>query len=58
MSERVFNWKGKEYNCSHLFRDRIFLNNSQKVKQCKYGCNRRLVKFNQELEKELRKEVI
>ena len=51
LSERVFDFDGKEYRCSHLFRDKVFSNNSLKTKECGYGCNRKLVKFNQEVEK-------
>lgn len=54
LSERVFDCNGKEYRCSHLFRDNILSNNSLKTKECKYGCNRKLVRFNQEVEEKLK----
>ncbi len=57
MSERVFDYKGNEYCCSHLFRDKILTQfNScdplsfKKHKKCLYGCNRRLIKFNEDVE--------
>jgi len=50
LSERVFDCSGKEYRCSHLFRDGILTNDSLKTQECKYGCNRKLVKFNQTVE--------
>lgn len=50
LSERVFDCDGNEYRCSHLFRDGI-KNHNSKVTECQYGCNRKLVKFNQEVEK-------
>jgi len=54
MTERVISPKGDEYTCSHLFRDGIFSTNPIKYEKCKYGCNRRLVKFNQEVEEKLK----
>jgi MoaA/NifB/PqqE/SkfB family radical SAM enzyme len=54
LSEKVFDYQGREYNCSHLFRDGILSNNSLKVKECCYGCNRKLVKFNEEIEQLLK----
>jgi MoaA/NifB/PqqE/SkfB family radical SAM enzyme len=50
MSERVFSPEGKEYRCSHLYRDGIFSTNPEKHYKCLYGCNRRLVRFNEEVE--------
>lgn len=47
MSERVFSPDGYEYNCSHLYRDHIFNKTSIKNKKCLYGCNRRLIQFNE-----------
>jgi sulfatase maturation enzyme AslB (radical SAM superfamily) len=49
LSERVFDCDGNGYRCSHLFRDGI-KNHNSKVAECQYGCNRKLVKFNQEVE--------
>jgi len=54
MSEKVVDWNGNRFCCSHLFRDNIFYNRPQKHKKCKFGCNRRLVKFNEEVEKEIK----
>lgn len=48
MSEKVFDWNG-EYNCSHLYRDGILHKDFTKHTKCLYGCNRRLVKFNQDV---------
>ena len=51
MSERVFSPNGNEYTCSHLYRDKIFMNKPIKHDKCKYGCNQRLVCFNNEVER-------
>lgn len=48
LSERVFDCDGSEYRCSHLFRDGVRNHNSKTI-ECEYGCNRKLVKFNQEV---------
>lgn len=53
LSERVIDWKGNEYNCSHLYRDGICHKDSGKDVKCLYGCNRRLVMFNEEVERRL-----
>jgi len=53
LSERVFDYNGNEYTCSHLFRDGVFNNDSKICNTCRNGCNRRLVKFNEEVEKRL-----
>ena len=58
LSERVIDWNGNEGFCSHLFRDKIQMTCGKKYEQCKYGCNRRLVKFNEEVEMLLNKEII
>jgi MoaA/NifB/PqqE/SkfB family radical SAM enzyme len=48
LSERCFNWNGEMGTCSHLFRDGIREQKcGQKHEICRYGCNRRLVEFNQ-----------
>lgn len=47
MSERVVNPLGNEYTCSHLFRDGIFMTEPVKHEKCRYGCNQRLVMFNE-----------
>ena len=48
LSERCFNWNVEMGTCSHLFRDGIRESEcGRKHKSCKYGCNRRLVQFNQ-----------
>lgn len=49
LSERVVSPTGKIYGCSHLYRDGVFTNNSRKDAKCQYGCNLRLVKFNEEV---------
>lgn len=47
MSERVVDPSGKESTCSHLYRDGVVNMESVKHKKCVYGCNRRLVQFNE-----------
>lgn len=54
LSERVFDASGNMYRCSHLYRDKIFNTDSMTHSKCKNGCNRRLVKFNEEVEKILK----
>jgi len=54
LTERVIDYQGNEYSCSHLFRDKVFRNNSEKHEKCRYGCNRKLIKFNEEVEKLLK----
>ena len=49
MSERVFDSAGNMSLCSHLFRDRINHTTPEKHAKCCYGCNRRLVAFNEEV---------
>ena len=51
MSERVIDVNGDVWNCSHLFRDCIKQSDNSKNDKCLYGCNRRLVAFNEEVEK-------
>lgn len=46
MSERVYGPNGVESNCSHLYRDGIIGTGSKKCDKCQYGCNQRLVQFN------------
>jgi MoaA/NifB/PqqE/SkfB family radical SAM enzyme len=53
MSERVFDFTNKEYHCSHLYRDGVKQNNFEKHKECLFGCNRRLVMFNEQIIREL-----
>ena len=55
MSERVFDFNGNMWNCSHLYRDNIFLKDNSKHDKCLYGCNRRLVAFNEEVEEKLKR---
>jgi MoaA/NifB/PqqE/SkfB family radical SAM enzyme len=50
MSERVYSPSGTMSGCSHLFRDGIIIEPGLKHEKCKYGCNRRLVAFNKEIE--------
>ncbi|KKN58927.1 hypothetical protein LCGC14_0547290 [marine sediment metagenome] len=53
MSERVYQHDGSEFSCSHLYRDGVIQNGFLKHANCEYGCNRRLVAFNEEVEKRL-----
>jgi MoaA/NifB/PqqE/SkfB family radical SAM enzyme len=46
MSERVIGPDGKESACSHLYRDGIKGVSNDKCSKCQYGCNQRLVDFN------------
>ena len=46
MSERVIGPDGVESFCSHLYRDGIKGTGSKKCSKCAYGCNQRLVDFN------------
>jgi hypothetical protein len=46
LSERVFDPAGREYRCSHLYRDGVEHALPAKHARCLYGCNRRLVAFN------------
>ena len=55
LSERVYRFDGHESACSHLFRDGIFNKPGEKHAKCNYGCNRRLVAFNELVESELHK---
>ena len=50
LSERVYKWDGTMSACSHLYRDGIMNTPGEKHKACLYGCNRRLVDFNLEVE--------
>ena len=54
MSERVISPLGIESTCSHLYRDGIYPIKPFKYKQCEYGCNRRLVMFNENVERLLK----
>lgn len=53
MSERVISPSGQEFYCSHLYRDNVFQDNFNKHKKCLYGCNRRLVMFNEKVQEML-----
>lgn len=55
LSERVFDPHGNEYNCSHLYRDGIMHRDNDKRGKCLYGCNRRLVAFNEEVSRILKR---
>lgn len=50
MSERIISPSGNEFSCSHLYRDKIYSTTSEKHDKCLYGCNRRLVQFNEQVE--------
>ncbi|CAB4131583.1 COG0535 Predicted Fe-S oxidoreductases [uncultured Caudovirales phage] len=52
LSERVYDWE-KESHCSHLYRDNV-IGGAVPHEKCLYGCNRRLVSFNQEVEQLMR----
>ena len=54
MSERVVDICGNEFLCSHLFRDNIFQKEPIKHKRCLYGCNTRLVRFNNDVSRKLK----
>lgn len=56
MSERVVSPEGDECTCSHLYRDGIYKKDESKHSKCLYGCNQRLVAFNQAIEEKLRQE--
>jgi len=49
MSERVVAPTGEIFLCSHLYRDGIFESEPKKYPRCSYGCNTRLVKFNNDV---------
>jgi MoaA/NifB/PqqE/SkfB family radical SAM enzyme len=53
MSERVVTPTGMVSTCSHLYRDRIIRDTIEKHSKCQYGCNRRLVAFNEEVFKRI-----
>lgn len=54
MSERVIGPDGKESACSHLYRDGIKGVSNEKCSKCQYGCNQRLVDFNNIVSKKLK----
>ena len=47
LSERVFSPDGSMSGCSHLVRDGATMPPGEKHEKCRYGCNRRLVAFNE-----------
>lgn len=49
LSERVIAPNGQESYCSHLYRDGVKNYIGNKHPQCSYGCNRKLIKFNEEV---------
>jgi MoaA/NifB/PqqE/SkfB family radical SAM enzyme len=53
MSERVVSPLGTESYCSHLYRDGIIQAMGERHERCLYGCNRRLVKFNEQVAERL-----
>ena len=53
LSERVFNPDGSMSGCSHLIRDGITIEPGRKHDKCKYGCNRRLVAFNELIQEKI-----
>lgn len=54
MSEIVIDPEGNEHRCSHLYRDKVKQINFEKHQKCLYGCNTRLVKFNNEVSRLLK----
>ena len=50
LSERVFTPNGNVSGCSHLVRDGVTNKPGEKHEKCRYGCNRRLVAFNEYVE--------
>jgi MoaA/NifB/PqqE/SkfB family radical SAM enzyme len=57
LSERVYSWDGSVSACSHLYRDGIKNSPGEKHTKCLYGCNRRLVAFNELVSSRLPNEV-
>jgi len=57
MSERVYDFNGRQCHCSHLYRDNIFQIDPSKHMKCLYGCNRRLIKFNEDVKDRLIKNI-
>lgn len=53
MSEVVFGSDGTQRNCSLLYRDGINHFDNNKHDKCLYGCNRRLIAFNKEVNNKL-----
>lgn len=58
LSERVFTPDGSVFGCSHLFRDKVFVKPGTKHERCKYGCNRRLVSFNQLVDAKIKEQKV
>jgi len=58
MSERLIDEYGREFYCSHLFRDHVIPpGNPGKDPNCVTGCNARFHKFNQLVHKDLQKQI-
>jgi MoaA/NifB/PqqE/SkfB family radical SAM enzyme len=55
LTERVITPEGNELTCSHLYRDGIFKTEPTKHPCCLYGCNQRLVTFNELVTRNLKK---
>lgn len=55
MSERVISPLGEKFTCSHLYRDGVHMQTPNKHEKCFYGCNRRLVQFNEYVFNEINK---
>jgi MoaA/NifB/PqqE/SkfB family radical SAM enzyme len=53
ITERIVAPTGDMYLCSHLYRDNILETKPRKHPRCSYGCNTRLVKFNNDVHKGL-----
>ncbi|MDD5006602.1 MAG: radical SAM protein [Candidatus Omnitrophica bacterium] len=53
LSERVISPDGTESACSHLYRDGVKNKPGEICEKCLYGCNRRLVDFNEYVKREL-----
>lgn len=54
MSERIYDYSGNVSNCSHLYRDKVCRLTNNKESVCTYGCNRKLVRFNQDVLSQLK----
>lgn len=54
LSERVFLPDGTMSGCSHLIRDGVKISPGSKHEKCLYGCNSRLVMFNNKVEELLK----
>ena len=57
MTERLYDWRGIEFYCSHMFRDKVEPPGKPGKEQCCVtGCNSRFNRFNKEIYKLLQEE--